>query len=732
MTIVGERGVNLSGGQKARVSLARCLYSDSQLYLLDDPLAAVDPIVGKRILERCLGPNSFLREKTRVLITHHTQFKSYADYLIQLDSGKIVFQGPPQDFVADREEKALEIVEEVDLSKPKVNISEFISKKNVNSNLQNAKPDPYSIIDLEDRSTGGISSQVYRSLFGYGGGLWRFCICIGVLACAQGSLFAVLFWINHWAQESESVQKENLSSNLIIFVALVAATMLIAVMGAFGYFTFMVKSARNLHDAMLKSVVGAPIRFFEANPLGRILNRFSRDQSAVDELLPMTSYDFLRCTVTCIGAMILVFLANPWILLSLIFILPLFYTIRNHYVACSRELKRLDGMLKSPVFEMVSSTMEGLVSVRAFGRQDVFMQVFQEKVDANNKIWFSYIGLARWIGFRMDYLVAVIIGLTAFLGVLLRTTLNPADVALSLTYVMQITGTFQWTIRQSAETENLMTSVERIVSYCNLPREEKLNEANYDLPKNWPSEGRIEMRDLHVRYREDLAYVLRGVNTVIEDKEKVGVCGRTGSGKSTWFKACFRLVEPCGGTIFIDGVDICKITLNDLRSKLSIIPQDPVIFSGTFRYNLDPFNLCTDDEINNVLEILELNRLISRLPQGLETPVAESGSNFSAGEGQLICVARALLKPSRILFIDEATANIDKHTDQIIQKVIRHHFKDRTVLTIAHRLDTIIDSDKIVVMDKGVLAESGPPAKLLEKPGGIFNSMMASAKMHAN
>jgi ATP-binding cassette subfamily C (CFTR/MRP) protein 4 len=323
MTIIGERGVNLSGGQKARISLARCLYNDADLYLLDDPLAAVDPIVGKRILERCLGPESFLRNKTRILVTHHTQFRSYADYLIQLDKGQVVYQGTPQGFAPDEvEDKSMEIVEEPVVPSPKV-IAELVSKRNVN--MKDAKADPFSIIDREDRSTGSISAKVYSSLFNFGGGSLVFFVTVFALTLAQVSLFAIYFWLNHWAEESKADQENNLNLNVSVFAGLVVWTLLVAVSAAFLYFNFMIKAATNLHDSMISSVVGAPIRFFEANPLGRILNRFSRDQSAVDEQLPMTSFDFVRCVATCVGALILVLIANPWILISLVLLLPLFY-----------------------------------------------------------------------------------------------------------------------------------------------------------------------------------------------------------------------------------------------------------------------------------------------------------------------------------------------------------------------------------------------------------------------
>jgi ABC-type multidrug transport system fused ATPase/permease subunit len=488
----------------------------------------------------------------------------------------------------------------------------------------------------------------------------------------------------------------------------------------------MVRTSNSIHDSALKSTLNAPIRFFEANPVGRILNRFSRDQSVVDESFPMTSFDFVRTAIVSIGAIVLVMIGNPWVLFSLVLFVPIFLILRKRYISTSRELKRMDGVTKSPVFEHFSASLEGLVSIRAFTYQATAFQEFLSKVDINNRVWFSFTVVSRWIGFRMDFSVAIILISTALLAVIARNSINPGVVAVSLTYVIQISGLLQWCVRLSAEVENSMTSFERLFRYCNIEPEE-LDGDKIVPPNDWPKQGKLEIKDLKVRYREGLPYSIKYLNTSVDHAEKIGVCGRTGSGKSTLFKTCFRLVNPTEGSILIDGVDICKIPLNNLRSMLSIIPQDPVIFSGTLRYNLDPFGEYSDERIENVLDVLELRKLISRLPKGIYTEIAESGGNLSVGESQLICVARALLKPSKILFIDEATSNIDKETDRLIQKVIRSEFSDRTVLVIAHRLDTIIDSDRIFVLDSGEIAEIGNAKQLFQRKDGIFRSMAEQA-----
>jgi ABC-type multidrug transport system fused ATPase/permease subunit len=377
-----------------------------------------------------------------------------------------------------------------------------------------------------------------------------------------------------------------------------------------------------------------------------------------------------------------------------------------------------------------SSTLDGLTTLRAFNMQSHFMNAFMKKLDYNNRAWYSYLYLSRWIGFRLDFVSSLMV-LTATLGAVgVKSTSNSGLIAFALFYVLRLTSLFQWAVRQSAEAENFMTSLERIYTYSTLP-DEGIRIQNSNRPsKDWPSRGEIKVIDLKLRYRSDLDLVLNGLNLNILPSEKIGVCGRTGAGKSSLFSAFFRLVNAESGSIEIDGIDISTIGLDDLRAKLSIIPQDPVIFSGTIRYNLDPFSLYSDDAIWDALEAVQMKSVVEKLPEGLQTKIAEYGGNFSVGEGQLICVARAILKPSKILFVDEATANVDKRTDELIQNVLRTKFKDRTLITIAHRLNTIIDYDRIVVMNEGKVAEFGKPLELLSIPNGIFKSMASESGIH--
>ena len=442
----------------------------------------------------------------------------------------------------------------------------------------------------------------------------------------------------------------------------------------------------------------------------------AKDQSTLDDMFPLTAFDFMQCFVMVLGALVVVGISLPYVLLILVPITPLFLMLRQRFMRVSRELKRLDSTTRSPVYELFSSTLAGLMLIRSFRTEHTFVQNFLKAMDANTRAFITFHQSARWFGLRLDIVAASVVFCLGLLIVGTRDNISAADAGFALSYVLQLTALFQWSVRQSAEVETMMTSVERIVEYGELPAEGELINDEYRPAQGWPAKGSIEFVDYKMRYRAGLDLVLKGVNLTIAPGEKIGVCGRTGAGKSSLFQSLLRLVEADSGKIVIDGMEIGRLGLSDLRSNLAIIPQSPVIFSGTVRYNLDPFNRSTEEQLWQALEAVQLKNLVSGLKHGLESELAEFGSNISVGEGQLLCVARALLKPSRILFVDEATANVDSKTDALIQKVIREKFADRTVLTIAHRLATILDYDRVVVMAAGRVAEVGTPAELLARP----------------
>jgi ABC-type multidrug transport system fused ATPase/permease subunit len=418
-------------------------------------------------------------------------------------------------------------------------------------------------------------------------------------------------------------------------------------------------------------------------------------------------------------------MANPWVLLIMIPLIPLFIWLRKYYLRTSRAVKRIESVTRSPIYALFSSSLSGLMTIRAFNMENDFVNLFIEKINTNTRAFFVFSCSGRWFGLRLDLMTCCLTFLTAILSVALRNSMDASSVGLGLTYCINLTALFQWAVRQSAETENFMTSAERIDEYSHIPPEEGFYKDEIEPPVNWPMEGRIEFENYKLRYRSELEPVLKGINLKINPRNKIGIIGRTGAGKSSVFQALFRLTDKStiDGKLFIDGIDINKISLKNLRSILNIIPQSPVLFSNTLRYNLDPLKHYTDQELWDALEAVQLKTKISNLEEKLNTQVAEYGSNFSVGECQLICVARAILKQSKILLIDEATAHVDTKTDQLIQKILREKFQNQTILTIAHRLNTIMDSDQIIVMNDGIILDYGTPTELLTKQSDILNDM---------
>ena len=439
-----------------------------------------------------------------------------------------------------------------------------------------------------------------------------------------------------FAGSSEVNQKDD--TRAWVYLGLVLGTVCLGIIRARWFFSFVLRAASVLHGKMFHSVVYSPMRFFESNPSGRILNRFAKDQSIVDEMLPLTSFDFTQCFFMVIGAVIAVGISAPYVLFILLPIIPLFLWVRQHFLLTSRELKRLDSVTRSPVYAHFSATLSGLMIIRSFGVEAEFIRAFLEKMDNNTRCFMTFQMSARWFGLRLDVIAASVVVCLSLLVVGTRGSISPADAGFALSYCLQLTALFQWAVRQSAEVETMLTAVERIIEYGELPAEGQLINPNYRPPadKPWPSAGLIQFNNYQMRYRPGLDLVLKGVNFTVQSGEKVGVCGRTGAGKSSLFQALLRLVEPAGGSIVIDGLVTHQLGLKDLRGGLSIIPQYPVIFSGSVRYNLDPFEQHTEEAVWAALDAVQLRSMVRSLPAGLEAEMAEFGSNFSVGECQLM------------------------------------------------------------------------------------------------
>uniref|UniRef100_A0A4W5PGK2 Multidrug resistance-associated protein 4 n=1 Tax=Hucho hucho TaxID=62062 RepID=A0A4W5PGK2_9TELE len=705
LEVIGDRGATLSGGQKARVSLARAVYQDADIYLLDDPLSAVDAEVGKHLFEQCIC--GLLRKKPRILVTHQLQYLKAADQILVLKEGHMVvrgtfpeLQGSGLDFTSllkkdeEDEEEGKGGTEPAPgtLTGSPHTLSQS-SMPSLSSSMHSVmegvdQPEPVQHMVEESRSEGTIGLHLYLKYFRAGANILV--------------LLALVFL------------------NLLAHVSgLTGATIIFGFLRSLVFFNVLVNSAQTLHNRMFTAILRTPVRFFDVNPIGRILNRFSKDIGYLDSLLPWTFVDFIQVFLQILGVIIVAAVVIPWILIPVVPLLIVFLFLRRYFLQTSRDIKRLESTTRSPVFSHLSSSLQGLWTIRAFKAQQRFQQAFDAHQDLHSEAWFLFLTTSRWFALRLDGICSIFVTITTFGCLFLRDgTVWAGSVGLALSYAVTLVGMFQWGVRQSAEVENMMTSVERVVEYTELESEAPW-ETDKRPPPDWPRHGFITFDQVNFSYFSDSPLVLKNITAVFRSREKVGIVGRTGAGKSSLISALFRLAEP-DGRISIDGVLTAEIGLHTLRQRISIIPQDPVLFTGTMRKNLDPFSQHTDEDLWNALGEVQLRTVVEELPGRLETVLAESGSNFSVGQRQLVCLARAILRRNKILIIDEATANVDPRTDGLIQQTIREKFRECTVLTIAHRLNTIIDCDRILVLDAGRIQEYDEPYVLLQNQEGVF------------
>uniref|UniRef100_A0A8D3BQ00 Multidrug resistance-associated protein 4 n=1 Tax=Scophthalmus maximus TaxID=52904 RepID=A0A8D3BQ00_SCOMX len=674
-TLIGDRGATLSGGQKARINLARSVYQDADIYLLDDPLSAVDAEVGKHLFEQCIC--GLLKNKTRVLVTHQLQHLRTNDHILILKEGHVMAQGSHRELLSSGldMESLMRSGEEQERC---------------------ARSGDSDKVSLRSQRTNNSSCTNHGSIY---------------LQYFTGG--------------------RNPLALLAIVVLIMIPSLLLGLTAAavvFGYarslviFHGLVRSAQTLHDSMFSAVLRAPVAFFDVNPIGRILNRFSKDISQMDSMLPITFVDFYQFFLLITGVVAVAAAVIPHILIPIVPLFLVFLYLRRFYLSTSRDIKRLESTTRSPVLSHLSSSLQGLWTIRVFGAEGRLKRDFDAHQDLHSEAWFLFLMTSRWFALCLDSLCSVFITFTTFACIFLRDGLGAGQVGLVLTYAVTLLGNFQWTVRQSAEVENMMTSVERVVEYTQLKSEASW-ETQKRPPPDWPSRGMVMFKRVNFSYGSDGPQVLKDISITFQPNEKVGVVGRTGAGKSSLVSALFRLGEP-EGEIYIDGVLTSEIGLHDLRQKMSIIPQDPVLFTDTVRKNLDPFNQHTDEDLWTALEEVQLRPVVEELPGRLETVLAESGSNFSVGQRQLVCLARAILRKNRVLIIDEATANVDPRTDKLIQRTIRDKFRECTVLTIAHRLNTVIDSDRILVLDSGTIQELDRPFTLLQNKDGALYKMV--------
>ncbi|XP_056662176.1 multidrug resistance-associated protein 1 isoform X2 [Monodelphis domestica] len=764
-TEIGEKGVNLSGGQKQRVSLARAVYCDSDVYLFDDPLSAVDAHVGKHIFEKVIGPQGILKNKTRILVTHSISYLSQVDVIIVMSDGKISEMGSHQELL-DRDgafaeflrtyanaEQNMEdegtngpVVKEVKQMENGVLISETAGKQlkrqlsnsssystepgkhNSTADMQKseAQKDAWKLMEADKAKTGQVKLSVYWDYM-KAIGLFISFLSIFLFICNHVASLASNYWLSLWTDDPVvNGTQQHTNVRLSVYGALGISQGL----AVFGYSMAVsiggIFASRRLHLDLLHNVLRSPMSFFERTPSGNLVNRFSKEMDTVDSMIPQIIKMFMGSLFNVIGACIIILLATP---IAAIIIPPLgliYFFVQRFYVASSRQLKRLESVSRSPVYSHFNETLLGVSVIRAFEEQQRFIRQSDLKVDENQKAYYPSIVANRWLAVRLECVGNCIVLFAALFSVISRHSLSPGLVGLSVSYSLQVTTYLNWLVRMSSEMETNIVAVERLKEYSETEKEAPWCIEEAAPPTNWPQQGRVEFRDFSLRYREDLDLVLKHVNVTIEGGEKVGIVGRTGAGKSSLTLGLFRINESAGGEIIIDGINIAKIGLHHLRFKITIIPQDPVLFSGSLRMNLDPFDQYSDEDIWTSLELAHLKNFVSSLPDKLNHECTEGGENLSVGQRQLVCLARALLRKTKILVLDEATAAVDLETDNLIQSTIRTQFDDCTVLTIAHRLNTILDYTRVIVLDKGEIVECDSPPVLLQKKG-IFYSMAKDA-----
>ncbi|XP_026807194.1 probable multidrug resistance-associated protein lethal(2)03659 isoform X3 [Rhopalosiphum maidis] len=773
-TIVGERGISLSGGQRARINLARAIYKDANVYLLDDPLSAVDNHVGKHLFSKCII--EFLKEKTCILITHQLQYLTNVDQIIVMENGKKIAEdsyknlqeselnftkmlGSLVEPIITNDNETITIGTRPNLRSQNSMYTRQVSVLSVTSAVEESNYNDVQVevvevvepIELaETRSFGNSGFSIYSSYFSAGGHKCKIIlfllICIFTQVLSSSGDYWITYWINleehvffsidHLESNNNNRSLTNNPSNtlipwivsrntcIIVFTVITLSIIISTLIRSALFVSVCTTSSTNLHNRMLGSIIRATMYFFNKNASGRILNRFSKDLGSIDEMLPFVLMDVIQIGLIVIGILIIVGITNPYFIIPTLIIVFIFFKIRNIYMTISQNIKRLEGVTRSPVFTHLNASLQGITTIRAFEAEQILSTEFSIHQDLHSSAWYLFISSNRAFGFWLDVTCLIYISIVTFYLLFISNDTYSGNVGLAITQSIGLIGLFQWGMRRSVELENQMTSVERVLEYTILPQEPALESPHYKKPpKKWPNKGRITFNNFYLRYAIDTPYVLSNLNINIEPMEKIGIVGRTGAGKSSLIGALFRLALN-EGNIIIDNFEIHELGLHELRSKLTFIPQEPVLFSGTIRNNLDLYDEYSDHEIWSVLNEVELKDVVDDLPNGLNSKMSDGGSNFSVGQRQLICLARAILQNNKIIILDEVTANVDHRTDALIQNTIKNKFQMCTVLTIAHRLNTVIDSDKILVLDGGTVVEFDHPYRLLKNTNGFFYKMV--------
>lgn len=799
-TLVGEKGITLSGGQKQRISLARAVYSSSKHLILDDCLSAVDSHTALNIYNDCIT-GDVTKGRTIILVSHNVALSiSQADKVVYVESGRVKAQGTPQEVLATGVLGDDELLHNSSSQAPtRANSSDDLLKNEENKHKKDRaeeqavgeepskQPKSDAKLDEEYVAIGAVDKRVLYNYMAAMGKTLFWLTLLALFIAQQVSNVSLSWWIREWTNKGmvekvvEKVTSVHVSMNelggkmyatwsvlgssnnssddyefivtnnepahsiwyyLLMYVFIGVCYLAAAMLREAVCYVGGLKASRLIFKKLLISIIRARSRFFDSTPVGRIMNRFSKDVEAMDQDLTPLTIDFFACILTLFTTLGLICFITPPFTIAAFIIFIGYFGIATFYLTSSRELKRLDSVTRSPIFQLFGETLNGITTIRAYGDQRRFIRENLAKIDKNHRPYY-YLWMAnRWLYFRVETVGGLVCSGAAFFAILSLGKIDSGLAGLSLSYALTFTEVTLWSVRIYAELELQGNSLERVQEYTEVePEAEPIIEDNRP-PVEWPSKGEIEFNDLSLRYAPELPLVIKNATFTVPSFNKVGVVGRTGAGKSTIITALFRLIEADSGFIKVDGLDISTIGLQDLRQALAIIPQDPTLFTGTIRSNLDPFGYYSDVQVFEALRRVHLvpavpdtdteatsSSAVSQYSENtnqfldLNSAVTEGGNNLSQGQRQLMCLARSLLKTPKVLLLDEATASIDYETDSKIQNTIRQEFDQTTLLTIAHRLRSIIDYDKILVMDAGCIAEYDEPHTLLQKKDGIFRSM---------
>lgn len=753
LTEIGERGVNLSGGQKQRVSLARALYANRDIYLLDDPLSAVDANVGLHIFDNCIQRE--LQNKTVVLVTHQIQYLSHCDQIYVMKDGSVIEKGTHEELLKSGKEYATMVNETLcssdkdPLSPLNNQLNGHVKSREVTALLNNddyknvlVKPSEDTLTVQEPSTSRSLKTDtICRYISAAGGYFITVLVFVTILANVGTTAFSS-WWLARWLQagggnttvelNNGTNASVNLADNpdcefyLSVYASSILLILLTCVLRCFIFTETTMKASSVLHNDLFQKVLHSPMLFFETNPIGRMQNVFSKDLDEVDFRLPPTVENLMAFFSTLAIALFFICLVFPWFFIAFIPLSMVYYIASKIFRKGIRDLKQLENASRPPLFSYLVETVLGINTIHAFGKEGVYTQRFFELCDENatcNYLW--NVG-CRWLQVRIEVLAIIATSITALLVVGLHGVVMPAMAGLALSYSWQISGALQFFTRLLSEAEVRFISVERILAYVDTTVNEN-KESSSKVPPSWPSGGHIRFHNVSMSYHKNLVNCFHSVTFSIKGGEKIGVVGRSGSGKSSLTAALFRLVEPNCGHIKLDGVDIAAVPLSLLRTKISIIPQEPVLFSGTIRSNLTPRSKCTDEELWNALAKTKLSQKVGAMSLKLETPLGPGSTVLSVGERQLFCLARALLRNSKVLILEEATAS-DPEVEAAVLTAIQEEFINCTIITIAHRLKNITNCDRILVMNEGKVVEFDEPNKLLGNPNSLFSKMRASSE----